>query len=218
MKPASSGCILVGLDLAELEGYALALYQELGIDPAEPVTTFRLARAWLGPGTLERVANLTTPAKTYRVGGRDRIAVRSSVPIEYAAFFVGHELAHLLLRRAGYIGDDEEACADYLSAAVMMPREFVLAIDRSDGFAPRIVAELVGCTETAYALRYGEVKRVPLAAVSPGAVRVRGPEAFIWPEERTIRSWAQKPGPGLARVRLTDQPRRVALLADEDVA
>jgi hypothetical protein len=207
------------MDLGELEALAIQLYEEVAIDPTEPPSMFRVARAWLGAGAVERPHVMAgPPAKAYRIDGRDRIAVKASVPLEYASFYIGHELGHLLLRRAGYVGDDEEACADYLGAALMMPRPAVVATYKAEGFAPRALAELVGCTQTAAALRLGEAMRLPLAAVSPALVRVRGPEAFVWPDEGTIRSWAARARPGLMKVRLTDQPRRVALLADEDTS
>lgn len=207
------------MDVGDLEALALQLYAELGIDPAEPPSLFQVARAWLGAGAVERPhAMAGPPAKAFRIGARDRIAVKASVPLEYAHFYIGHELGHLLLRRAGYVGDEEEACADYLGAALLMPRPAVVATYRAEGFAPEALAEAVVCTQTAAALRLAEALGLPLAAVSPANVRVRGPEAFVWPDEATVRAWAARPRPGLARVRLTDQPRRVALLADEDAA
>jgi hypothetical protein len=205
------------MDLDDLEGLALALYAELGVDPEQPVTTFRLARAWLGT-TVERRHLVATPAAMQRFGGKTTIVVRPSATLEYAHFFVGHELGHLLLEREGYAGEDVEACADYLGAALMLPRAAVVATYKAEGFAPRALAETVVCTQTAAALRLGEVVRLPLAAVSPQLVRVRGPEVFVWPDEGTVRTWASRPRPGIAKVRLTDQKGRVALVADDDVS
>jgi uncharacterized protein DUF955 len=206
------------MDLAELEGLAMLPYAERGIDPENPPPIFDLIRAFLGV-RVQRPANMPgPPASRFVVGGQERIAVKASVPIEYAAFYAAHELGHVLLRRSGFLGADEESCADYLGAALLMPRAAVLALYRAEGFAPRALAESIVCTQTAAALRLGEVLTAPLAAVSPAVIRVRGPSAWVWPDERTIRAWAQRPRPGLSRVRLTDQPRRVALLADEDLA
>ncbi len=206
------------MDVGELEALALVPYLEKSIDPSAPPSLFVLARAWLGAGSVERPHGMATPSSKFRVGGQDRIAVKRSIQIEYAHFLVGHEMGHILLEHAGYIGDDEELCADYIGAALMMPRPAVVATYRAEGFAPRALAEQVVCTQTAAALRFAEAMVLPLAAVAPGAVRVRGPEAFVWPDEGTIRSWAARARPGVTKIRLTDQPRRVALLADEDVA
>jgi hypothetical protein len=68
-------------------------------------------------------------------------------------------------------------------------------------------------TQTAAALRVGEADQLPLAVVAK-VVRTRGPEAFQWPGEDVLRRWATKPPPGLARARLTDDPKRVVLVAD----
>jgi hypothetical protein len=62
----------------------------------------------------------------------------------------------------------------------------------------------------------GEVLSMPLAAVSPALVRVRGPDAFVWPDESTIRRWGRSPGPGLRKVVITDGRGRTALVAEED--
>lgn len=207
------------MDPGELEGIALALYNEIGEDPERPPSAFRLARAVPGVGPVERPRNMIGPAVTFQVAGKDRIAVKASIPLEYAHFYVGHELGHILLRRNGLAcgGEREERAADYLGAALLMPRAAVRAVYRAEGFAPAALAEIIVCTQTAAVLRLGEVVGTPLAAISPALVRVRGPETWIWPDEVTIRRWASgRSRPGLAKVRLTDQPRRVALVGDED--
>ena len=205
------------MDPHELEGLALVPYTETGIDPADPPPIFDLVRAYLGV-RVERPGHMAGLATSYRMGGKDRIAVRAGVVVEYAQFYAAHELAHVVLRRVGHPGAEDEPHANYLGAAMLLPRAAVAASYRAEGFAPRALAEAIVCTQTAAALRFGEVLGAPLAAVSPAVVRVRGPSAWVWPDEDTIRAWAQRPRPGLSRVRLTDQPRRVALLADDDVA
>ena len=205
------------MDLGELEALALSLYAELEVDPERPPNTVRLARAWsIG---VERRPLVATPAALQRFAGKTTIVVRPTVAPEYLNFFVGHELGHVLLERAGYVGEDLEACCDYLGAALMLPRAAVRAAYQAEGLrAPRVLADSLMCTQTAAALRLGEVVGVPLAAVSPALVRVRGPDAFVWPDEATIRSWAARARPGLTKVKLTDQRGRVALVADEDVS
>jgi hypothetical protein len=210
------------MDVADLEALVTGLYDELGLDPERPPSAFRIARAWLGAGSVERVHALAGPPATrYRVGGQTRIAVKRSLPDAYANFFCGHELGHLLLQRVGAVFDehDEERAADYLGACVVLPRAYVMRVYRAEGFAPRVLAEECCVTETAGALRFGEVVTLPLAVDAPTGVRKRGPEHWVWPDDQTVHRWATPPPPppGLARVRLTDQPRRVALLADEDV-
>lgn len=200
------------MDVLELEGLAAALYDELDIDPAAPPGTYEIARRWLDRSVLEVRNMVGPPAKTFDHGRR--IAVRASVPLEYRQFFVGHELGHLLLRRIDYVGEDEEACADYLGAALMIPARAVVAAHREFGLDPRELADRIVCTQTAAALRFGEVLAVPLAAVSPAVVRVRGPE-WVWGDEATIRRMAARPGPGVRKIRITDGKGRAALVAEE---
>lgn len=202
------------MDAEDLEGLALLPYLEKQIDPEDPPPVFELARAFLGV-RVERPAMLAGKlAASFRVDGRDRIAVRAGLPIEYAHFYAAHEMAHVLMRRAGAARPEDEQAADYLGAALMMPRAFVRLIARREGFAPRALAESTVCTQTAAVLRLGEVLCVPLAAVSPALVRVRGPESWVWPDEGMLRRWARRPGPGITKKRLTDQAGRVALVAD----
>jgi hypothetical protein len=159
------------------------------------------------------------PAQMYRINGQPRFAIKRSAPLEYQKFWLGHELGHYVFERAGYVGEDIESVCDAFGAAVMAPRPAVLRLHQQFGLDFRKIADAVRATQTWAALRIGEVLRRPLAAVSPGAVRVRGPEAWVWPDESTLRRWASgRSRPGLAKVRLTDQPRRVALLGDEDAS
>lgn len=137
------------------------------------------------------------------------------LPPLYAAFAVGHELGHWLLTRHGYCGNDDEAAADYLGAALLAPRRAFLRARRALGHDLPALANAFSMTETGVALRLGEALHVPLAVVSPAHVRVRGPEAWVWPNEATVRRWARVAEPGLRKVRLTDDPRRVVLDVDE---
>ena len=78
----------------------------------------------------------------------------------------------------------------------------------------RALAGAFVASETTMALRDAELHRLARVVVAPN-LRVRGPESFVWPPERIIRVWALEGGPGLARTRLTDDPRRVVLDVDE---
>lgn len=199
-------------DLAEQ--LAFDFYERVDCDPHEPESPFRLARLFLGPGCIER-GRFSAPAVTFILNGRRRIAVRRGVPIEYAAFYVGHELGHAVLEEAGYRDDDLEQQCDLFAGALLAPRPAVVRLHRAFGFDLGAIADEVGSTETWAALRLGEVLRVPLAVIAPLTTRVRGPDEWVWPEELTLRRWAQRPPPGLAKTKLTDDPRRVLLVADD---
>ncbi len=205
----------MGGDQLELEGIAEAAYCSAGLDPERPHVA-RLARALLGPEAIRRGPRpLHGPAALVRVGEEWRIVLARGLPPLQAVFAVGHELGHWLLRQHGYDGDDEERDADYLAAALLAPRSAFLAARRVLRDDLPALAATFGMTETAAALRLGEVCRVPLAVVAPQTVRVRGPEGWVWPDEASLRRWARgRPLPGIRKVRLTDDPRRVVLDAE----
>ena len=73
------------------------------------------------------------------------------------------------------------------------------------------LARLHKTTETLANLRIGEVLREPVAVITPQLVRARG-EAQ-WPDERTLRAWGRRPGPGLVATWLGDDRKRVLLRA-----
>lgn len=208
------------MDLGELEALAISLYSDLGISPDEPPRAELLARAWLDHRhAVVRRHLVATPSARQRFDGKVTVVVRPSVPEGYLPWYICHELGHELLDRVGYVGEDVEACADYIGAALVLPAACVSAVYRAEGFAPRVLAELSGGTQTLGVLRFGEVRRIPLVAVAQ-VIRVRGPENFVWPEEETLRTWARarRVRPGLRKIAITDQRGRVALVADEDVS
>jgi hypothetical protein len=206
------------MDQLELEGLAVATYERHGLDPALPTSTAKLARLELGEGAVVRAALTTSgPAATFWHNGARRIAIRRGLPLAYALFYVGHELAHVLLEREGAHDEQIEAACDYLSAALIAPRPAAVALYRAFGDDVSSIAEKVCSTQTWAALRViGEVRGEPLAAISPKLVRVRGPESWVWPDASTIRSWARRGRPGLRKVEITDGRGRVALVAGED--
>lgn len=197
------------------EQLAFDFYERVNCDPAEPESPFKLARLFLGAGCIER-GRFSAPAVTFVANGRRRIAIRRGISIEYAAFYVGHELGHAMLEEASYRDDDVEQQCDLFAAALMAPRPAMLRLHREFGYNLEAIAGEVGSTETWAALRLGEVLHVPLAAIAPQRIRVRGPEEWVWPDEMTLRAWARRTPPGLAKTRLTDDPRRVVLVVDPD--
>lgn len=199
----------------ELEGIADGAYAGAGLDAERP-GVIRLARVLLGPGAVTYGPRpVHGPAALIRVGETWRIIVGRNVPEAYAHFAVAHELGHYLLRQHGYDGYDEERAADYLGAALIAPRRAFVTARRAVGDDLPELAHAFGMTETAAALRLGEVCHIPLAVVAPQTVRVRGPEEWVWPDELTLRRWARgRVLPGIRKVRLTDDPRRVVLDAE----
>jgi hypothetical protein len=205
------------VDAASLEAIALATYRRAKRDPGRPMSTFALARA-VDVEVLRLRDMAGAPAGRGTSNGKRFIAVKQRLPEAYARFFAAHELAHFLLDEEGYDAEDLETCCDYLGAALMAPRPAVIGLKSAFGLDPRAIAKEVGGTETMAALRVGEVLRIPLAVVAP-IVRVRGPEEWVWPSVPELRRLARlaprKLPRGLAKTKLTDDPRRVLLVADD---
>lgn len=204
------------MEAGDVEQLAFEFYERVKCDPSEPVSPFKLARLFLGADAIERTGSLiSSPAATFVINGKRKIALRRQIPIEYAAFYVGHELGHAILDELGYHEADTEQICDLFGGALMAPRPAIHRLHRALGFDLAAIADEVGSTETWAALRIGEILRVPLVTLAPLRVRVRGPEAWEWPDEDTLRRWAKNPPKGLARTRLTDDPRRVVLVAED---
>lgn len=200
-----------------LEGIAIDAYRRAGLDPQQPVSTLKLARLLHGPETIMRVPSLLggRQAALCWVNGTPRIALRKCIPLDYLGHCCGHELAHVELGRPHDGDPDLEGECDYLASCFMATRPAALSLHRAFGWELREIANEVVATQTWAALRLGETLLVPVAAVSPTTVRVRGPEETSWPDEATIRSWARRPGPGLRKIRIDDQRGRAAIVADE---
>lgn len=205
------------MDRGDIEQLALDFYERHGLDPEEPETSVRLARLELGPSAVTRGdLRRGSPGATGVVHGRTVVVVARRLTPEWANFVVGHELAHVLLDRAGLPSD--EASADYLGAALMAPRPAVLRLHRHHGLdVERLADEVVG-TQTWAALRLGETLGMPMAAVSPLRVRVRGPEAWEWGTEAHVRALAtgRRQLRGVVKVGISDERGRAALFVDED--
>jgi hypothetical protein len=149
---------------------------------------------WLGQGRpsaiarahglrVERVTNMITDGSIARVAGETIISVRASAPDP--RWTLAHELGHWGMLRCGV--KDSENGADYVAAAILMPRTEFRARLREVGADLAQLALPFGVTESAAVLRMGEVDHRPLALIAPHRVRVRGPEEWVWPDERAIR-------------------------------
>lgn len=89
-----------------------------------------------------------------------------------------------------------------------LPREYQLDLPE--------LARAWRSTQTGALLRVGEVDDVPVAAIAPRLVRVRGGgDDFVWPGERELRRAARDGAPGLRKVAITDGRGRSALVAGE---
>jgi hypothetical protein len=204
------------LDHASIEGLAVSFYERLGLDPADPVDTFQLARKLLGAGAIVRGTSLAgLAAKIFTVNGERRIAVNRKLDFAYAQHAVGHELGHVVCDEEGYRGEQLEQVCDAFGAAVMAPLPAVRAMLRAFGRDHVAIADEVCTTQTWAALRVAECLGIPRAIITPRRVYVRGPEEFVWGPDDSLWRLVRIERPGITKVRLTDDPRRVVLDVDE---
>lgn len=171
----------------------------------------------LGADAIVKPSSMRAMASTFILHGARKVAIRRGLAPEDATFLVGHELAHVLLERAGYAEHDLEFACDYLGAALMAPRSAMRQLRLSFGDDYEQIADAVCATESWAALRCAEVSGRPTALVTPQSVRVRGGD-WVWPDEQRLRALARRGGAGLLRARLHDDPRRVVLAVDEMLA
>ena len=204
------------MEPADLEGIAAAILREAGLDGTEQPDVAALAACLLGPDGLsfER-GGLTRDAMLDAVGDDWVIRARIALPLHRLRFVVCHEIAEWWLStRERYQGENIENAANYIAAALIAPPAAFRAALRYHGRDFRALAAAFVASETTIALRDAELHRIARVVVAPN-LRVRGPESFVWPAERILRGWAAEGGPGLARTRLTDDPRRVVLDVDD---
>ncbi len=201
------------MEQLEFEGIAEALLREGGQNDDDAPRLGRLVVALMGSGAVE-YASMRAPGDGALVRTHDswRIYLRRGLSDERCAFALCHELAEWWLRvRERYEGEDVERAANGIAAAIMAPRRAFVRSLRAHGHDFAELAADFRTTETHVALREAELARMPRAVVSPAFVRVRGPEEWVWPDETVLRCWARSVAPGLKKVRLTDDPRRIVL-------
>lgn len=205
------------LEQLELEGLAEAILRAGAQDDDDAPRLGQLATSLLGPGSVEySPIRLPGDGALIRIHDSWRIYLRRGLTVERRAFALSHEIAEWWLRvRENYSGEDVEHAADYIAAAIMAPRRAFARSLRTHGHDFAELAADFRTTETHVALREAELAQMPRAVISPRLVRVRGPEEWIWPEESTLRRWARAGAPGLTKVRLTDDPKRIVLDIDE---
>lgn len=199
-----------------IEGLAVETYCRLGLDPAVPVDTFRLARLLFGRDAIEYGVGIAGErAKTYVLGRERRIAIRRRLPVDEAQHAIGHEIGHAVFDELGYAGENIECACDLFGAALMAPLPAMQSMMREFGFDHEAVADEIAASQTWAALRIAEVTGIPRAVLTPAKIYVRGPESFVWGSERALRQLAREPrSPRVGLARLTDDPRRVVIDID----
>lgn len=187
------------------EGTAEYILRRSGYDGTERPSVGQIATAMLGAGCVEFASGLKGDAALVTIP-TPLILVKRKLPVVRLEFAIAHEVAEWALLQEGYEDEDIEQAADYIAAALIVPRRLACR------FRVELVheaAEVLEVTETHAALRIAEATGQPIALVSPAKVRVRGDE-WAWPSD--LRTVASHERPGLARAVLRDDPRRVLLM------
>jgi hypothetical protein len=158
--------------------------------------------------SVQVVPNLRAAGVLAEVNGQTTIGLRRSLSNEARQHTTGHELGHWVLTREGVrAGPLTEEWCDYIGAALVAPREAFQATLCGSSYAD--LAREFRTTETLVALRVGELTGEPVAVIAPHAVRARGE----WHQDaHGLRQLARTGGPGVRKCRLTDDPKRWALV------
>lgn len=203
------------LPYSDLEGCVDALYEIAGCESDEVLFPSSLAEQLFGDECIQRVPHMIASGALGRAGEQHYIAVRASIRGSAFEHIVGHELGHWILRREGSTmrNTELELACDFIGAAIQTRRRPFARGARGRERDFKQLALDFQTSETLVALRVGEVLNIPIAVIAPLTVRARG--SIEWPDEQRLRMIARRGYPGIARVRLTDDSRRVALIADE---
>lgn len=137
---------------ADIEGVASEIHAETGVEA--PVDAFVLA---------DLLGFVTVPwSRGYGQVSGDRIRYPAKVRAVRQHRVVCHEIAHVLLRRAG-LDDSDEQAADRLALALMLPRTaFVRDLGATDWHLYRMMERHPNCSAQAIAVRMCHVS--PCAA------------------------------------------------------
>lgn len=197
------------MDLGEADAWATCIRERAGVDADAVVRPSDLANRFGLEVYQGKGLKLRRDGELAAWGGRRYIAIRAGITVERARFAVLHEIAEEALR--GQIDDDIERACNAIAGALAMPRRTFLCALREVGEDPHALAALFKVTPTAAALRIGETTQMPLAALTPSWLWIRG-RPIVWPPETELRRIARVGRPGLRRIAL--EPRRIAIIVD----
>lgn len=187
------------MPIGDIERLAESAHRRAGYSARTPVSSLTLANILLGRCMRQAVFDLTDHDVEASIVGGPRgpsLLVRASLPPRAAEWFGARALAAWIASEQGV--DASPAELDLFAACLRAPRPAVeLEVERS-GPAFSDLADAFRISESAAALRYGEVTGAPLALVAPKRpIRVRG---------------RRRPGIRWTRVPLSDAPGRHVLL------
>lgn len=181
----------------EVETEAADVYARARLTTDAPHSVADLCRGLGIAGPLW--ARLIADAEICWVRGHPRIYVRIGIPAPKARFCAAHEIAHWYYREVGLTPADIETRCDRLGAALVAPAP-VFRATYADITTVCGLARALVTTQSLALLRLGETTGRPVALVQQHRQIKRG-EPWDFDHGRT------------ARIRITDEPRRVGLMA-----
>jgi hypothetical protein len=193
--------------MIDCDAEALDLYRRHALDPENPPSVSTLVRCFLRAPIVRHGG----VKRAHYVSATREVWVPARWPEHWVAWNVAHELGEWWLGEIDYREPDVEEMAQWMAGALIAPRPFVRAAVAAFGRDLGELAPTLHLSQSATALRLGEVTGSPLALVTSKRIHVRG-EGWVWPTEETIRGWAKKgPPDGLVKEPITDAPRRAVL-------
>lgn len=205
--------------MKQLELFAERVRRLAGLRPEEIVDAAEIAERLIGKECVVVVDRLACGARLRWTERGYRIELRDGVPdINFAC---AHEVAHWALRvLERYDGEHEERFANYVGAALLMPRSLVRSAARFYGRRLEAVdplASAVLVSKTSANLRLGEVLCDARAVVTRNGHVLRCDEdAFAEPDRIVVdRARRRRNTPGIIRAALRGgiDEGRVALRA-----
>lgn len=207
---------------AEVNGWVDWLYAALGFDPWNPPRDLlALANALFGRRRvlIDRRRPMVKDAMILpngepngALGSPWVLYLRPCIPRRQRKWAVAHEIAEWLLRN---LRDEPhiEQLADRLAAALIAPRQAYLAFHRVHGLDLAKQAKAFDTTESCMARRFGEATGTPSLLITPVAKDQRGAPFVFGATPRDPAALVTLPG--VRAIEITDDRRRVLLVAEE---
>lgn len=207
-----------------------SLYQHTGYSPDAPPTAIPIAKACFGPDFIRLVPKTwgrrghpgISAARIDTESGEVRVLLPRGMHPRRAHWQVSYRVARWWMRRNGYVfgcgaeSAEADSISEILAAAIVAPRRaFLASLLRHDGDLAAL-ARAWCLEESSIALRIAEATRqVDAAVVDRDHVRVRLAIGRLPEDEGELRRLVALPvlPRGFVRVRLADDPTRVAMLA-----
>jgi hypothetical protein len=187
-----------------------SIYHDAGLRSLEPPRggAFELAALLYDGDVIHEAPLVHAASDTARIAGRTRIVLRPALTIERANFETARMIARLKLREGGrWSAPLESLVAGYLVA----PRDMFCDALLTVGFDTEALARPFAISHTCAALRVVECGEAEGVVVTPTQIHRPCGGLGGWMDDLTMRKLARSNPRSLRKVRIDDEPGRVAL-------